>query len=412
MKIQKSLTKVINWIEKNGWSSYDPNDIKGHPLFVFLLKKKDIFRRLLLFFLYSIYSIAPVTIRHIFKIKSTITADGMGWLALGYIKLYIATKDYQNLKKATNVLNWLENNHIDKYKNYCWGRPFDWQSTVLVPKYTFIGYTTAECIKPFIEYYKITKDKKYLDTAISACKCINENLNKKQCNNSTLLFSYTPLDNNEVININAIIASVFLEVGQLAKIEKFIDITDKIMQFVLKEQLTDGSWYYFSYNYKSGPSAIDNYHTAMILQSISKIISLEKNIKKREVYKKALIKGLEFYLNNFFTNTGMPKITPNKIYPINIASCAEAITLFSQVGISVTKDEIEIPIILFKNTQEINKKLISWTINNMQEQNGAFIERKYRFKKIKLYSMRWGQAYMFKALASAYLFFKLFNDKD
>lgn len=402
VKIRSSLAKLIDWIEKNDWDSYDPNDIKGHPFFIALLRKRSIFRKLPLFFLYSIYAVAPISLRRIFKIKSTITAGGMGFLAMGYIELFRATKDTQNLKKAKQILDWLEAHHIKKYKNYCWGFPFDWQSSTFIPKHTPIGYTTAECAKPFIEYYKITKDKKYLDISISACKFINKNLNKKQYNNSAFSFSYTPLDDSVVINSNTIIASVLLETGQLANIEEFIGIADRIIQFMLKEQLLDGSWYYFSYNYKAGPSVIDNYHTAMILQSINKIIALEKNVKKKDICEKALTKGLEFYLSNFFTNFGMPKITPNKIYPINSASCAEAITLFSQLAIIKN----EIPPELFKRTQEVNKRLILWTINNMQEKTGAFVERRYWCKKIKLYSIRWGQAFMLRALALAYSCYK------
>jgi len=400
IKIKLSLRKLINWIEKNGWSSYDPADIKGHPFFIILIRKQNIFKKLLLFLLYSIYAIMPVSIRCIFRISPTITAGGMGFLASGYIELYKVTKDIQNLKRAKQILGWLENKRIYKYKNYCWGFPFDWQSVVFVPANTPIAYTTAECTKPFIEYYKITKDRKYLDIAISACRFIDENINKKQHNNCSLSFGYTSLDNAEVINSNAVIASVFLEVGQLAKIKRFIDIADKIMNFVLKEQLPNGGWYYFSYN--SGPSTIDNYHTAIILQSINKIVTLEKDKMKKNIYKKALVKGLRFYLDNFFTDIGMPKITPSKIYPIDIASCAEAITLFSQIGINKSK----IPSDLYKRTQEINKKLIFWSINNMQDKNGGFVYRRYGIFKIRLYSMRWGQAFMLRSLALTYSLYK------
>jgi hypothetical protein len=408
IKIKLSLTKLIDWIEKNGWVSYDPNDVKGHPLFIALLSKQNFFKKLLLFPLYSMYVITPVTLRYILKIRPTITPGGIGFLASGYIELYKATKDTQNLKKTKQILEWLETHRIKKYENYCWGFPFDWQSMTFVPKNTPIVYSTAECTKPFIEYYKITKNKKYLDIAISACEFIDRNIDKKQHSNNSISLSYTPLDDAEVINSNAIVASVFLEVGQLAKIEEFIDIANKIMQFVLKEQLANGGWYYFSYRYKSGPSIIDNYHTAMVLQSLTKIILLEGDSKKRDTYIESLIKGLKFYLDNLFTPKGIPKITPNKIYPINIASCAEAITLFAQINALKNK----LPPSLFKAVQETNQKLIIWTMNNMQERNGAFIERKYWFKKIKLYSIRWGQALMLRSLALSLLFFTEITKND
>ena len=407
-EIKLSIVKLLGWIDKNGWDSYDPNDVKGHHLFIALLNKQNFFKKLLLFPLYSIYVMMPVTLRHILKIRPTITSGGMGFLASGYIELYKAIKYTLNLEKIKQILEWLENNRINKYKDYCWGFPFDWQSTVLITKNTPITYTTVECAKPFIEYYKITKNKKYLDVAISACEFIDRNINKKQHSNNSISLSYTPLDDAEVINSNAIAASFFLEVGQLAKIGEFINAADKIIQFVLKEQLANGGWYYFSYSYKSGSSIIDNYHTAMILQSLTKIILLEGDSKKRDTYIESLIKGLKFYLDNLFTPKGIPKITPNKIYPIDIASCAEAITLFAQINALKNK----LPPSLFEAVQETNQKLIIWTMNNMQERNGAFIEKKYYFKKIKLYSIRWGQAFMLRSLALSLLFFTKIAQND
>jgi len=398
IKIEKSLTKLINWTEKNGWASYDPYDVRALPFFLFLTRKQNFLKKIFLSFFY----IMPVTLRRIFKIEPSVSATGMGFLAQGYIELYKVTKNVQNLEKAKKNLNWLEKNRIKDYKDYCWSYPFDWQSVVLFPENTPIGYVTAECAKVFMEYYRLTKDKKYLDIVVSICNFINGNLNKKYHKNNVFSFSYTPLDNSEVVNINAIIASVFFEAGQLTKNEELINIAEKIMQFVLQEQLPNGGWYYFSFGYKSGSSIIDNYHTAMVLQSINKIIILENNPIKKATYKKAIIKGLKFYLDNFFTNNGIPKITPNKIYPINIASCAEAITLFSQIN--ALRDEISTD--LFKKMQKVNKKLICWTIDNMQDRNGAFIERKYGPIKIKLYSIRWGQGLMLRALALAYSFYQ------
>lgn len=394
-KIELSLAKLIDWIEKNGWESYDPNDIKGHPLFVFLLSGKGCFKKISLYTLYSIYTLIPVYLRRIFKIKPAITAGGMGFLAAGFIESYKATGNPQSLKKAKQILDWLKENSLKSYDNYCWGFPFDWQSTTLIPKDTPIGYTIAECAKPFIEYYKISKDKEYLDVAVGACDFINENLNKKYHDDGSISFSYTPLDDAEVVNSNAIIAHVFFEVGCLTENEEFIEVADKIMQFFLREQLPDGSWYYYSYDFKSSPSVIDNFHTAMVLQSIWKIVCIEQDLVKKNACKKALIRGLEFYLDNFFTSVGMPKIIVTENYPADIASCAEAITIFSQLGI--IKDEL--PSELSKRIRETNEKLILWTINNMQDPNGAFIERKYRFKKVKLHSIRWGQAFMLRALA-------------
>jgi len=384
-EIEKSLIEVNAWIKRNGWLSYDPNDIKGHPLFLTLVGRKSLFRRVILFLLYSLYAIAPVTLRRIFEIQPNITAGGMGFLASGYIELYKTTKNPENLDEAKRILDWLVNNRIDGYEDYCWGFPFDWQSAILVPKHTPIAYTTAECAKAFIEYYKLKGDEWALNVAIGACESIIRIMKRKEQGDFAISFSYTPLSNTEVINSNAVIASVFWDVGQIAVVDNIIELARKVAAFVIKEQLPNGSWCYFSHRYKDGPSVIDNYHNAIILQSLLKLLTSKVDRKTRDIYKESFIRGLKFYLSNFFTREGMPKIQPNQLYPVNIASCAEAITLFSELK----SIEVLLPASLYKKAQQVNERLVTWTINNMQATSGAFITRKYPFKNLKLYSIRW-----------------------
>lgn len=393
----ESIRKLEGWIDKNGWETYDPNDVKGHPLFVFLLRKKNIFAKAVLYLLYAFYMFNPVLLRRLFGVKPGITAGGMGFLAGAYIEMYRFSGDAKYLKKTEAVLRWLEENRIKEYDNFCWGFYFDWQSTMLIPKNTPIGYTTAECAKPFLEYFKITKDAKYLDIAVSASKFLINGLNKKDQASEGMSLSYTPLDEAEVINSNAIIASVIREAGMLAQIAEFIECSKRIVKFVFSEQLVNGSWYYYSSGYANGPSIIDNFHTAMILQSIEEIYSLERDPEERGKCASVFARGLVFYANNFFSVDGLPKITPGKKYPVDIASCAEAITLLSRE--SELKNELDSE--LLGMISQLNEKLIVWTINNMQSRDGAFAEKKYWRKKINVYSVRWGQAFMLRSLALA-----------
>lgn len=41
-EVKESIDSLDNWIEKNGWAGYDPYDVKGTKLFLFLQKNKEL----------------------------------------------------------------------------------------------------------------------------------------------------------------------------------------------------------------------------------------------------------------------------------------------------------------------------------------------------------------------------------
>jgi hypothetical protein len=48
---------------------------------------------------------------------------------------------------------------------------------------------------------------------------------------------------------------------------------------------------------------------------------------------------------------------------------------------------------------ELAKRVMEWTIDNMQDKSGYFYYRILPFKKVKIPMIHWGQATMFKALS-------------
>ena len=92
---------------------------------------------------------------------------------------------------------------------------------------------------------------------------------------------------------------------------------------------------------------------------------------------------------------------PNKLYPINIHSCAESIILNAELA---SLDERAIDI--------LDKVTIS-VISKMIRKDGLFKFMIQKFGSLEVSSniayMRWGQAWMFLAL-STYLRFKTTNE--
>ena len=99
---------------------------------------------------------------------------------------------------------------------------------------------------------------------------------------------------------------------------------------------------------------------------------------------------MNFILNNFFTDQGVPKYYHNKTYPIDIHCPGQLPVTLSVLG------KIE-------SYKELVDKVLFWTIKNMQDKKGYFY---YQIKKgisSKIPYMRWSQAFMFYAFSYYFL---------
>lgn len=269
------------------------------------------------------------------------------------------------------------------YSGFCWGYPFDWQSRVFIPKGTPSGVVTSIAAHAFLDAYEILGEEKYLKVAKSCCEFILNDLNIDKVDEDKICFSYTPIDNFHVHNANLFSASTLLRTYTYLKKEEYKDFGIKAINFTVSHQNKDGSWYYWAPPDKL-LYRIDNYHTGFVLECL--------NIGRRVLddefeYEEALRRGLEFYAKNLFLEDGTPKITHDAIYPIDIHSCAQAIITFSELADFEPK---------YLNMAE---KVAKWTIKNMQDEKGYFYYRIYKRYVDKTPYIRWGQAWMLRALS-------------
>ncbi|MBN2105414.1 hypothetical protein JW835_15350 [bacterium] len=199
-------------------------------------------------------------------------------------------------------------------------------------------------------------------------------------------FSYTPLDDYHIHNAGAMVASAIIRTGKIIGDKKLIDYGKRNINFIIKYQNGDGSWYYWAPPFKI-IKRIDNYHTGFILESLYAV----NNIIKERKYSESYNKGVKFYIHNFFESNGASKMTPEKIYPIDIQSCAQSI-------ITLTLLLINDP--LNRQIEKTRDQVLSWTLDNMQKSDGSFYYRIYKSGKIDKNSyIRWGESWMFHALS-------------
>jgi len=367
------------WIERNGWAGYDPYDIRGTRLFITLQKNKYTS-----FVSNMLLDRFPILSRKILRIRREVNAKAMALFARGYLNLYRKTGMKKYLSKALYCLNWLIKNPSRGYPGFCWGYPFDWQSRIFIPRGTPSSVATSFAAHAFLDAYEILRVKKYLEVAKSCCSFILSDLNIDVIDENRICFSYTPLDNFHIHNANLLSASVLLRTYRCTKNKKYKEMGIKAINFTVSHQNEDGSWYYWAPPNKV-THHIDNYHTGFILESLN---IARRSLGKEFQYEENLRKGLKFYAEKLFVSYTIPKFTNKSIYPIDIHSCAQAIITFCELA------DFE-PRYLY-----VAKNVARWTIENMQDKReGYFYYRIYRHYVDKTPYIRWGQAWMLRALS-------------
>jgi len=385
-----SIAKLDQWVSRNGWSGYDPYDVKEKKWVIHLTSKGNrnfafaMIRELVFEFFYSF----PVFSRKLLNIKPRIIPKAMALFSKSYLDLYISTRDKSYLDKSKYCLEWLIQNQSKTQNGFGWGYPFEWQSRKLVPKNTPNGIVTTAVGDAFWNWYKFTNDEKYLDYCIEICKFLSS-LPKDNISDHELCFSYTPIFINHVHNLNLFVSEFLLKVGKETNNQNWIDLSNKATNYTINNQREDGSFDYYGPPDKS-TNFSDNYHTAYVIRMLHSIWK----ITHEEKTKKALDKCFSHYINNFFENSCIPKLLPDRKYRIDIHSCAESINCLSELSS------------LYPEASEIANNVVNWTIDTLQDSTGYFYYGilKSRILKIpfksKISYIRWGQAWMMKALSN------------
>jgi rhamnogalacturonyl hydrolase YesR len=386
--VEQSLMRLDCWVAQNGWGGYDPYDLRQHP---FLLaqhptKIQKTFRQAIL----QVESFFPILPRRLLHISKEVNPKAMGLFASGYQILHQATHEETYLSKAKEALTWLQANPCRGYSGLCWGHPFGWQSKLFIPKDTPSSVVTAIVGDAFWRFYRMTGHAGYLANCESICEFFLKDLNIDRLGGNKICFSKTPVDHFHIHNSNLFVADFLLKVGKVSQREDYVGTALKSLNYTMGEQNVDGSICYWGKD-QDNACRIDHYHSGFELRCL---YSIWKTTGDEKVYN-ALKRYYQFYCTNLFTSEGIPKMSPDMLYPINIHSCAEAILCHSTMAPD------------FPEALDFLQKCVPWVVKTMQHSEGSFIYmvRRIRGKldwKLKIPYIRWGQAWMLRGLVQYY----------
>ncbi|SFN46543.1 hypothetical protein SAMN04487989_101613 [Bizionia echini] len=381
MKEQESFNRLKSYCENEEFKGWDPYD----GLNSWVIQKTPIGRsRFFRLAWIQAFKLNPFNLRPLFGIKKDYNPKGLGLFLIGYCNLYKNEK----LECHLEVINKLAQQIIDLqtagYSGACWGYNFDWQARAFFqPKYTPTVVATTFIGEALLEAYKITENKLYLETAISTARFILKDLNKSYDEDGDFTFSYSPLDETQVYNAGLLGAKLLSLIYKHTQKKELLEAANKVVSYVCKRQNIDGSWSYGTLPFHQW---IDNFHTGYNLECIH----IYREVSGDKTFDSHFDKGMNYYLNTFFTKEGISKYYNNSTYPIDIHAPAQLIVTLVKCG-------------NFHKEKALAHKVLNWTISNMQSKEGYFYYQKKPYLTSKTPYIRWAQSWMFYAFSYYFL---------
>ena len=372
--------RALRWAEARNYTGYSKFDALNSPLLKWLAGDRRLLRA---GFIYLV-SRAPFNIRPLLGVQKRQNPKGLALFARSYFNVYRLTGEAVYLDKGLALLEkLLELSQVAHYAGHCWGYDYDWETGMFfVPQYEPNSVVTVFVAQSFLSAYELTGNPEFLSVAASSTQFLRQNLNVTLAEQSMKSYSYTPFDRWTAINVNALIAALFASVFAVTDEQVLADETTALLNFLLDRQTDYGAWHHTDPPQASHLTH-DNYHTGFVLDSLLCIFKVFGDDRVRHAYER----GLDFYANHLFLETGAPKWLYNRTYPHDIHGCAQGILTFT-LAASV------------KPTWLTKAECIAdWTLHHMWCPTGRFYYQKTRFFTKRFTLMCWCQAGMTYALS-------------
>ena len=373
--LNSSIDKLERWVEARDYKGYDPGDGLNSYLRPLAFGNR-LAERVLLQLIWK----SPINLRPLLGVQPMDSTKGRGYMAWGYLYRHATTGDARHLGKAVACLEWLRANHTSKGRGMAWGNHFDFVSRGgLNPAGSPIIVWSSLIGHAFLEAFERTHDERWLDDARAICEWILD-LPRERTDTGTCL-SYVPFSQASVHNSNMLGAGMLARTWRHTRTQELLDVAREAVRYTCERQHDDGGWWYgeapkYRWN--------DSFHTGYNLDSLHAYIRASGD----NTYQAHLERGLRYFIDHFFEDDGTPRYYHDRTQPIDIQCAAQAI------------ETLALHRALDARALDLSQRVALWTIRHMQDADGHFYYRKYPLLKAKTPYIHWGQATMFKALAS------------
>ena len=305
--------------------------------------------------------------------------------AMGFTFLYEATGDFSQLEKAVQFLTELKKSRCQQFKEYCWGYPFDWVCRGgVIKQETPLITTTPYVYEAFLQVCELEPRDEWKRILESIARHAAVDIKDFRTSETASSCSYTPSDEGGVINAAAYRAFLLTSASKVLSNADYWKIAERNLNFVLEKQSRDGSW---PYAVDGVRDFVDHFHTCFVMKALAKIQSLTGD----EVCEEALLKGVNYYLNNLFADDGLPKPFSKAprliVYKRELYDCAECINLCLLLRNR------------FPQLEATLKTVVAAILRDWVKPDGSFRSRRLYWGWDNVPMHRWGQSQIFRSLA-------------
>ncbi len=380
-RLRPSLGRLKTWVEQRDYAGWEPYDFLNSPVL-----SARTFARCPLNWL-AIQTgkrLGSVALRTALRISPSKNPKALALFISGYCDLARSGHDTQ---AHTHYLKAeLTRLRSPNEREYCWG--YDWPYVSLrgakMPAFTPNAIATAACGEALLDLWEVSHDTQALAMARSVGRFLLTRLNRSVDLRDQLCFSYTPSSLTRILNSSALCCAYLARLSALTQSEEYFGTSRRGMNYLAVKQASDGSWPYGEGRLQKW---VDSFHTGFNLSALRAYESATGDHSFARVWKA----GLDFYIKSFFRADGAARFYPDSTYPIDVHSCSQALLVLTDLA---TRNP---------DARDLALKVLVWTEANMQSSDGYFYYQRHRWWVNRVPYMRWGQAWMFRALAHAQL---------
>jgi hypothetical protein len=283
-------------------------------------------------------------------------------------------------------LNVLIQTRSPRYREYCWGYPFDWVTrNGTIGKDTPLITTTPYVYEAFEAVHVIDGNPEWMRIMRSIAEHAMNDIGEFPLSSDMASSGYFPGDTTiGVVNASAyrafLLTRASLRFGESAYGER----AERLINFVLHAQQPNGSW---PYALDGTRDFVDHFHTCFVMKALVKI----ERITSHGGCRAAIEKGVRFYLSELFDRQGFPKPFAKAprltVYRNELYDYAECINLGT---------------LLKGRFQDLDRKVdhvVGDLLGRWQKKDGSFRSRKLIFGWDAVPMHRWGQSQIFRSLS-------------
>ncbi|HVU33783.1 MAG TPA: hypothetical protein VHE61_10135 [Opitutaceae bacterium] len=383
--VRSAVDAFVPWLERYGETSQDHQDFYASRVgraAKSLYYRNKMAGTLAVLPMVACEAFVPWTRRFFYPRMRLPIADAH--YAMGFALLYRATDRREHYARALHFLDVLEQTRCPAYSDYAWGYPFDWQTRHGVFKAgTPLITTTPYCYEAFEYVWRIDANPRWQAILRSTAQHVLRDYDDVPAGPNAATCTYFPHEEPGVVNASAYRAFVLASAHREFSEDRFWAAAEKNVNFVLQCQNSDGSWPYAMDGVRD---FVDHFHTCFVLKGLAKI----ERLTGHEGCRRAIDRGVAYYLENLFAEDGLPKPFAKAprmtVYKRELYDCAECLNLGMLLAGRYPALDAAV------------ERLVRHLLQAWRKRDGSFRSRKLMLGYDNVPMHRWGQSELFRSL--------------